>query len=96
MKTRYQSIILLFFLLCLMADTQFIGTELQAFSRKALLTTLHLRDKSCNGYWLTIFILMVDSVNMFATVFTLNNNKQPIVVHWVRVLGRNLFWRQEP
>ncbi|KAF8240861.1 hypothetical protein L208DRAFT_1495730 [Tricholoma matsutake] len=78
-----------------MANTEFIRTELQAFLRETSLTILHPMDNSHHDNWLTIFVLMVDSVNIFATVLTVNHNKWPIVAHQVRVLGRNLFWRQE-
>jgi hypothetical protein len=78
-----------------MANTQFIGTELQAFPRETFLTILHPMDNSHHDNWLAVFVSMVDSMNIFAMVITLDHNKQPVVACQIRVLGTNLFQRQE-
>ena len=85
----HKHVILLFLLFCLEAHTNLVWIKFKPFSRKPICSTFHLVYHGQDNFWFVIFILMVDSSNIFPTVLAMDYNEQSIIAHRIRMLGEN-------
>ena len=91
----HKLIILFFFLLCLGAYTKMIHAQLQLLPSEAISSILCLLHNGQNHLrFSSVFVPMMNALNEFSTVFTLNDDEQPIVTRCIGMFWGHPIWMQ--